>query len=87
MFPIKHVRSLGLLDGTPESPQERRHKPRRTLLSPQEHETDPCTQNQLEMMPDPTSLAPEPSPVPYPTQLALLPLGNSRDSLRHGSQV
>ena len=49
-LPSKHVRSLDLLDGTTESPREVRHKPRRTLMSPQECEIDQCSPNQLEMM-------------------------------------
>ena len=39
-------------------------------------------------MPDSPVLTPEQFPVPYHTgQVALVPLGNSRDSLRHPSQV
>ena len=34
VFPIKHVRSLNVLDGTPESPQDHSHKTRGALLSP-----------------------------------------------------
>ena len=48
MFRIKHVRSLDLLGGTPESPQEHCHKSRGTLQSLQQCEIDPCTPNQLE---------------------------------------
>ena len=36
VFPIKHIRILDLLDWTLESPQQDCHKPRRTLMSPQE---------------------------------------------------
>ena len=36
VFPIKHIRSLDLLDWTLESPQQHCHKTRRTLMSPQE---------------------------------------------------
>ena len=52
MFPIKHIRSLDLLDGTPESPQEHCHKSRRTLMSLQEVEIARCPPNQMEMKPD-----------------------------------
>ena len=62
MFPIKHVRSLDLLHGTPESPQQHCHKSRRTLMSPQECKIPRCTTNQLEMNPDSPALAPEQSP-------------------------
>ena len=48
MFPIKHVRSLDLLGGTPETPKEHCHKSRGFLMSPQVHEMDRCTPNQLE---------------------------------------
>ena len=42
--------------------------------------------NQLEMTTDSPALASEQSPVPHHTvQVALLPLGNYRDSLRHPS--
>ena len=58
VFPIKYVRSLDMLDGTPESPQEHCHKMRRTLMSPQEHKIARCTPNQLEMKPISPSLAP-----------------------------
>ena len=67
MFPIKTVRSLDLLDGTPKSPQEHCHKPRRTLMSLLEHEIAQCTPNQLEMKPDFLALASEPSGVPHHT--------------------
>ena len=36
MFSIKLVRSIDLLDGTLESPQEHSHKSRGTLISPQQ---------------------------------------------------
>ena len=61
IFPIKHVRSLDLIPGTPESPQEHCHKSRRTLMSPQECEIAQCTTNQIKMKTDSTSLAPESS--------------------------
>ena len=74
-----------MLDGTPESPQDYWHKMKRTLLSPQECKIAPC---QLEMKPIIPSLAPELSGVPYHAeQVASLPFGNYRDSLRHQSQV
>ena len=68
MFPIKHVRSLDLLDGTPGSPKEHCHKARGTLMSPQECEIARCTPNQLEMKRDSPALAPEPSRVPHLTR-------------------
>ena len=46
-FPIKHIRSLDLLDWTLESPQQDCHKTRRTLMSPQERKIDWCTPNHL----------------------------------------
>ena len=52
MFSIKHVRSLDLLDGNTESPQEHPHKSRMTLMSPKEREIVWCNPNQLEMIPD-----------------------------------
>ena len=46
------------------------------------------SQNQLEMTTNSASLASEQCPFPdYPARLAWLPLGNSRDSLSHLSQV
>ena len=61
---------------------------RRTLLSPQECEIARGSPNHLEIMPDFPVLTPEQFPVPHHTgQVALLPLGNSRDSQRHPSQV
>ena len=84
----KQVRSLDLLDGTTKSPPEFPHKSRRTLMSPQECEIDQCSPNQLEMMTNSPALASEQCPIPHHTeQLDWLPLGNSRDSLRHQSQV
>ena len=84
----KEIRSLDLLDGTTDSPPEIPHKSSRTLMSPQECEIDRCSPNQLEMMTNSTALASEQCPIPHHTgQLAWLPLGNSRDSLRHPSQV
>ena len=88
LFPIKQVRRLDLLDGTTESPPEIPHKSRWTLMLPQECEIARCSPNQLEMTTCSTALASEQCPIPHHTgQLAWLPLGNSRDSLRHRSQV
>ena len=88
MLIIKHVRSLDLLAGTPESPQKHPHMSRMTLTSPKECEIVWCIPNQLEMTPDSTVLDLEQSPVPHHTkQVASLTLGNSRDSLRHPSQI
>ena len=88
MFPIKQVRSLDLLDGTKESPPEVPNKSRRTLMSAQECQIARCSPNQLEMMTNPPALASEQCPIPNHTgRLAWLPLGNSRDSRRHPSQV
>ena len=88
LFPIKQVRILDLLDGTTESPPEIPHKSRRTRMSPQECEIVRCSPNQLEMMTNPPALASEQCPIPDHTgRLAWIPLGNSRDSLRHPSQV
>ena len=68
MFPIKHVRSLDLLDGTLEGPPEQPHTFRRTLMSPQECEIARCTLYQLEMKPISTSLSPELARVPHHTE-------------------
>ena len=88
LFPIKQVRSLDLLDGTKESPPEVPHESRRTLISQQECEIARCSPNQLEMMTSSPALASQQCPIPHHTgQLAWLFLGNSRDSLRHPSQV
>ena len=64
MFKIIHVRSLDLLDGTPETPQEHCHETR-TLMSPQECKIALCTSNRLEMNPISLSLAPKLSRVPH----------------------
>ena len=61
MFPIKHVRSLGFLDGTSETPEEHCHKSRRALMSPHECEKAQCIPNQIEMKPESPALAPESS--------------------------
>ena len=77
-----------MLDGIPESPQEHPHKSRMTLMSPKECEIVRCNTNQLKMMPDTPVFDLEQSPIPYHTrQVARFTLGNSRDSLRHPSQI
>ena len=77
-----------MLDGTKESPPEVPNKSRRTLMSPQECQIARCSPNQIEMMTNPPALASEQCPIPDHTgRLAWLPLSNSRDSLRHPSQV
>ena len=61
---------------------------RGTLMSPQECEIARCSPNHLEMTTNFLALASDQCPVPHHTgQLAWLPLGNSRDSLRHTFQV
>ena len=88
LFPIKQVGSLDLLDRDTESPPEIPHKSRRTLMSPQECQIARCSPNQLEITTRSPALASEQCPIPHHTgQLAWLPLGDSRDSLRHPSQV
>ena len=88
LFPMKRVRSLDLLDRTTDSPPEVPHKCRRSLMSPQECEIPQCSPNQLEMTTNSTALASEQYLVSHHTgQLSWIPLGNSRDSLRHPSQV
>ena len=77
-----------MLDGIKESPPEVPNKSTRTLMSPQECQIARCSPNQLEMTTNPPALASEQCPIPDHTgRLAWLPLGNSRDSLRHPSQV
>ena len=57
-------------------------------MSSQECQIARCSPNQLEMMTNSPALASEQCPIPHHTgQLAWLPLDNSRDSLRHSSQV
>ena len=57
-------------------------------MSPQECEIAPGIPNHLEIMPNSPVLTPEQFPVHNHTgQVASLPLGNSRDSVRHPSQV
>ena len=88
MFPIKHLRSLKLIDGTLESPPKHDHMSRRTLMSPQECEIERCSPNHHKITHDSLALCPEKFPVPHHTwQVAWFPLGNYRDSLRHSSQV
>ena len=77
-----------MLDGTTESPTEISQKSTRTLMSLQACEIAWCGPNQLEMTTNSPAMASEQCPVPNHTgQLARLPLGNFRDSLRHPSQV
>ena len=52
MFLIKHERRLDFLYGTPESPQEHRHKSRETLKSLPQIKIALCTPNHLEMRAD-----------------------------------
>ena len=49
VFPIKHIRSLDLLDWPPVSPQKHSHKTRRTMMSHQECKIFQCMPNQIEM--------------------------------------
>ena len=57
-------------------------------MSPQQCQIARCRPNQLEMTTNPLALASEQRPIPDHTgRLACLSLGNSRDSLRHPSQV
>ena len=57
-------------------------------MSPQECQIARCSPNQLEMTTNPPALASKQCPIRDHTgRLAWLPLGNSRDSLRHPSQV
>ena len=57
-------------------------------MSPQECQIAQCSPNQLEMTTNSPSLASEDYPIPHHAgQLAWLPLDNSRDCLRHLSQV
>ena len=76
-----------MLDGTKESPPEVPNKSR-TLMSPQECQIARCSPNQLEITTNPSAFSSEQCPIPdHTVRLAGLPLGNSRDSLRHTSQV
>ena len=57
-------------------------------MSPQKCEIARCSPNQLEMVTNSPALPSEQCPIPHHTgQLTWFPLGNSRDSLRHPSQV
>ena len=57
-------------------------------MSPQEFQIVRCSPNQLEKMTNSPALASEQCPIPdHTVRLDWLPLGNSRDSLRHPSQV
>ena len=77
-----------MLDGTKESPPEIPNKSRRTLMSLQECQIARSSPNQLEMTTNSPALASEQCRIPDHTgRLAWLSLGNSRDSLRHPSQV
>ena len=88
MIPNKHVRSLDLLDGTPESPKEHLHKSIMTLMSPKECEIVWFNPNELEMTPESPVLDLVQSLVPHHTrQMASLTLGNYRDSLRYPSLI
>ena len=58
MLPIKDIRNLDFLDGTPENPQEHCHKMRRTLMSPQECKRNCCTPNQFKLKRISPTLAP-----------------------------
>ena len=76
-----------MIDGTTGSAQDHCHKTRGTLLSSQEYKISQRIPSQLETNPISSSLDPQLSRVPHHTeQVALLPLGNYRDSLRHESQ-
>ena len=77
-----------MLNGTTESLPEVSHTSRRTLMSPQECQITRCSPNQLEMTNNSPALATEQCTIHHHTgQLAWLPLGNSRDSVRHPFQV
>ena len=77
-----------MFDGTKESPPEVPIKSRTTMMLPQECQNARCNPNLLEMTTNAPALASEQCPIPDHTgRLAWLPLGNSRDSLRHLSQV
>ena len=67
VFQTKDVRSLDLLDGISEIPQEQRHKSRRTLMSQQEREIALCSTNELEMTLDSHAMSPEQFPIPHHT--------------------
>ena len=57
-------------------------------MSPPECQIARCIPNQLDMLTNSPALASEQCPIPdHRARLAWLPLANSRDSLRHPSQV
>ena len=88
LVPNQTGRSLDLLYGTKESPPEVPNKSKRTMMSPQECQIARCSQSQLEMTTNSPALSSEQWPLPDHTgRLTWLPLGNSRDSLRHLTQV
>ena len=68
MLPNKHVQSLSLLAGSPESTQEHCHKSRRTLMLPQDRKIPGGTTNHLKMKTDSPALALEPSRIPHHTR-------------------
>ena len=71
-----------------KSPPEIPYKSRRTLMSPQECDIARGSTNQLKNKHYSPPLCPEQFPVPHHTrQVASLPLGKYRHSLRHTSQV
>ena len=77
-----------MLDVTKDSPPEVANKSGRTLMSQQEYQIARRSPNQIETTTNSTALASEQCPIPDHTgRLAWLPLGNTRDSLRHPSQV
>ena len=63
----KDVRSLDLLDGIPESPQEHPHQSRRKLRSLPECKIDGCSPDKIEIMHSFITLAPEQSPIRHDT--------------------
>ena len=84
LLPTKQLRRLDLLDETRESAPVIPHKSRRTMMSPQECEIARYSPNQIGMTTNSSELASVQCPVPRHTeQLAWLPLGKSKDSLRH----
>ena len=88
MFPIQHERSLDLLDGNPESPQEQPHNSRMTLMSPKQCEIVRSNPNQFEMTPESAVLDLVQSRIPLPTrQVACLNLCMYRDSLIYPYQI
>ena len=68
LFTVKHITSLDLLDGTPESPHEHCHTSRKTLMSPKDCKIAQGTPNQVEMKPSFPEMAPEPSNITHHTQ-------------------